>query len=155
METKNLIYFLPGPIFMLIGLVLNIVSFSTPHWSKDDVSNVGLWKMCLGLSPNDENRLCFHFSGRSHLPCEYIYNIYNKYTHIQEFFLVVFLFKITYFTLVIYVIFAYITVYRQNKKKNQFNLQILRSYHQSEHYAKTKNEKVKRNLEIYQSYVIK
>lgn len=81
METKNLIYFLPGPIFMLIGLVLNIVSFSTPHWSKDDVSNVGLWKMCLGLSPNDENRLCFHFSGRSHLPCEYIYNIYNKYTH--------------------------------------------------------------------------
>lgn len=68
METKNLIYFLPGPIFMLIGLVINVVSFSTAHWSKDKVCNVGLWKMCLGLSPVDTNRNCFHFSGRSHLP---------------------------------------------------------------------------------------
>ena len=46
-----------------------------------------------------------------------IYNIYNKYTHIQGFFLVIFLLKITYFNLVI---FSYITVYRQTmyKKKN-------------------------------------
>lgn len=78
METKNLIYFLPGPIFMLIGLVLNMVSFSTAHWSKDKVCNVGLWKMCLGLSPLDTNRNCFHFSGRSHLPCKYLYWILDK-----------------------------------------------------------------------------
>ncbi|XP_048737041.2 uncharacterized protein LOC125652114 [Ostrea edulis] len=68
METKKLIYFLPGPIFMFIGLIINIVSFSTAHWSKDQVSNAGLWKMCLGLSPLDSKRLCFHYSSRSHLP---------------------------------------------------------------------------------------
>lgn len=78
METKNLIYFLPGPIFMLIGLVINMVSFSTAHWSKDKVCNVGLWKMCLGLSPLDTDRNCFHFSGRSHLPCKYLYWIQDK-----------------------------------------------------------------------------
>ncbi|XP_061193616.1 uncharacterized protein LOC133201825 [Saccostrea echinata] len=68
MEIKKLIYFLPGPILMLIGLIINIVSFSTAHWSKDQVSNAGLWKMCLGLSPRDSERQCFHYSSRSHLP---------------------------------------------------------------------------------------
>ncbi|XP_062577358.1 uncharacterized protein LOC134239205 [Saccostrea cucullata] len=68
MEIKKLVYFLPGPILMLIGLIINLVSFSTAHWSKDQVSNAGLWKMCLGLSPRDKERQCFHFSSRSHLP---------------------------------------------------------------------------------------
>lgn len=78
MEIKNLIYFFLGLIFMLIGLVLNMVSFSIVYWLKDKVCNVGLWKMCLGFSFLDINRNCFYFSGCSYLLCKYLYWILDK-----------------------------------------------------------------------------
>ncbi|KAK3093429.1 hypothetical protein FSP39_015628 [Pinctada imbricata] len=62
------IYFLPGPILMFIGWILQVVSISTSHWSVDRVSNVGLWEMCRELSPADDDRDCFKFSKRDHLP---------------------------------------------------------------------------------------
>ncbi|CAG2193385.1 unnamed protein product [Mytilus edulis] len=69
MENKEqFVNLLPGPLILCVGFIIQIVGFSTTHWSERTSTSAtcGLWKVC--THDDDKSKACFTITQRGSVP---------------------------------------------------------------------------------------
>lgn len=63
--------FVPGPVLLFIGFVLQIVALSSANWCRaaDDSVYMGLWQICFQVKVAEVQ--CFEFRERDYTPSKY------------------------------------------------------------------------------------
>ncbi|XP_076095333.1 uncharacterized protein LOC143066220 [Mytilus galloprovincialis] len=78
MENKEqFVNLLPGPLILCVGFIIQIVGFSTTHWSERTSTSAtcGLWKVC--THDDDKSKACFTITQRGSVPnilCDFCLN---------------------------------------------------------------------------------